>query len=997
MGGKLSNRREKKKKKAREKSKSDGWKAVGVDPQVVNTEGLDGFSGLEVWTGPVFGALKKAEPDVDPDGDDVGIPEDKPKSKKKRRRSKKNRKPVEIAEKNEKELTQDDDVPTTNAIQDGEATEEAPKKAKRKRKRKRKPRTKQADENKDEEGKNKNKRRKKSESDKDGAETTPTPPDQAEDEEEFDTSAWDDLDLHPLIMKALGGLKFAHPMPIQSRSIPAAVRDRKDILGAAQTGSGKTLAFGLPIIQMILQERDRPKKKKQATNLPGSIEFQKPDGMSASEEPKHLSNSEDSLELEEILDEDENLESPPQESAPKGTSGGDDMDVDLDLEEASGGDASAGSESELENGIDDAEIAALNKALGISSDKTMEEDMEEDLDLKLDGDEEKRLKALILAPTRELALQVCKHLQAFGKICGVRFVTLVGGMSIQKQERILKGCPEVIVATPGRLWDLIDSGHPHVSDLSGLQVLVIDEADKMVKQGNFVELSKIMSVVPEYRVVETLEAAPPPKKSDKRSKGKKEKVKPPEFVVPDENRQMQTFVFSATLTLPESMHKRLRRGGGGAADGESMENVMEKIRFQKSPEIIDLTGKRGVADGVEEACLPCSEERRDVFLYCLLARYPGRTVVFVNAISSVKRLTAILRLMGIDAQPIHAAKQQKQRLKALDKFTNDANGVLIATDVAARGLDIKDVRCVVHYQVAASADVYIHRCGRTARVDKEGIAISLVVPKEASRFSALFDKLSRPMPVEFPLHASDLFESQKRMDMAVEIDEINRKLDKAKPKDTWLMGVADEIGLDIDPSMLESSKDLSAVEKDRLYAKRSDVMEELRQRLSQPLSQKLNSKFFASSSKSLAAASLVIKNKKDLQKRSKEKAIKLKEREARLLQASNSKQKQKTTPKKDEKEGRKKSKSEKAGAAERSDPASKSHAEMLKARKELSKRKADLMVEEMLNRKVEKGKGRSRRRALGSEYTGKLVVLPTALGREGSGPDALTSLRQAAK
>lgn len=104
-------------------------------------------------------------------------------------------------------------------------------------------------------------------------------------------------------------------------------------------------------------------------------------------------------------------------------------------------------------------------------------------------------------------------------------------------------------------------------------------------------------------------------------------------------------------------------------------------------------------------------------------------MIFVNAISSVKRVTSLLRILGIDAQPIHAAKQQRQRLKALDRFRDDPNGVLVATDVAARGLDIKDIRCVIHYQVAASADVYIHRSGRTARLENEGLAVSLVVPK----------------------------------------------------------------------------------------------------------------------------------------------------------------------------------------------------------------------------------------------------------------------------
>lgn len=130
-----------------------------------------------------------------------------------------------------------------------------------------------------------------------------------------------------------------------------------------------------------------------------------------------------------------------------------------------------------------------------------------------------------------------------------------------------------------------------------------------------------MGMVPEYKVLNELEDTTQ-KKVKKQTKSKKGvcKEEAVQYQVPDAERKMQTFVFSATLTLPTSFHKRLRRGGGGAADGDNMDGVMQKIRFRDDPEIIDITGTRGVADGVSEASLPCSEESRDVYLYCIISK-----------------------------------------------------------------------------------------------------------------------------------------------------------------------------------------------------------------------------------------------------------------------------------------------------------------------------------------------------------------------------------------
>lgn len=138
------------------------------------------------------------------------------------------------------------------------------------------------------------------------------------------------------------------------------------------------------------------------------------------------------------------------------------------------------------------------------------------------------------------------------------------------------------------------------------------------------ELDKILNFVPEFKLLEDLEGSA---QKSTRKKGKKRKYEARDeseegvYEVPDAERKMQTFVFSATLTLPRTMHKRLRKGGGGAADGESMDGLMSKLRFRNNLEVVDLTGKRGVADGVVEACLPCAEETRDAYVYSILERW----------------------------------------------------------------------------------------------------------------------------------------------------------------------------------------------------------------------------------------------------------------------------------------------------------------------------------------------------------------------------------------
>ena len=460
--------------------------------------------------------------------------------------------------------------------------------------------------------------------------------------------------MEPEILEAVSRLGFTAPTQIQAECLPSAIRDRLDIIGAAQTGSGKTLAFGLPILSGLCAAR------------------------------------------------------------------------------------------KVQNECEKSD------ALG--------------------------LKALVMVPTGEGCLQVVRALDPIARHVGVGVVPIVGGISHQKQERLIeKHPPEVIVATPGRYWELVGEGYGHLNSYAGLRWLVLDEADKMVQQGHFQELTSIFEMVVRH------------KNEAGRAKGMGKK-----------DVRQQTFVYSATLMLPTALKKRLRKGGGGGSGAASLEQLMDAVPFRedRKPKIVDVSPDTRLAEKITESYVSCPEKERDVYVYGLLAAHPGRTIVFVNAISSVRRLGAVLKVLGLPVRCLHAGMQQRARLKALDAFTKDSNGVLVATDVAARGLDVKNVECVIHYQVPASADTYVHRSGRTARAEKDGISIAFVTPKEHVRFRALLHSIGHEDGIpEFPIDVSLLAECRERVRLAVKYDALTRQDSKERAEKSWMKTHAEQLDI----------------------------------------------------------------------------------------------------------------------------------------------------------------------------------------------------------
>uniref|UniRef100_A0A0K0DF85 RNA helicase n=1 Tax=Angiostrongylus cantonensis TaxID=6313 RepID=A0A0K0DF85_ANGCA len=339
-------------------------------------------------------------------------------------------------------------------------------------------------------------------------------------------------------------------------------------------------------------------------------------------------------------------------------------------------------------------------------------------------------KALVLAPTRELVIQVMKHLTGLLKHTRFKAFPVVGGLAQVRQARILKKeMPEVIVATPGRLWAMMqyvsedEPVCPYLADWTGLLCLVIDETDRMVEKGHFEEMEDIL------------------KRVRKSAIGK-----------------LQTLVFSATLTYVNHARSRDEKTSKESTPQQKIMKLIRLTGMRPECKIVDITRSFGTAETLVETRMNCSNLlEKDTTIVYLLERYKGRTLVFANSVDASRRLYGILKLLKLQPLMIHAKMEQKVRLKNLEKFIADSRSVLLATDVAARGLDIQGIDNVIHYQVPKTAEIYIHRSGRTARALQRGLSVLIVDSKESHLYQKLCINLNREkdLPV-FPIDCPEL-------------------------------------------------------------------------------------------------------------------------------------------------------------------------------------------------------------------------------------------------
>ncbi|WP_417883100.1 DEAD/DEAH box helicase [Vibrio rumoiensis] len=276
----------------------------------------------------------------------------------------------------------------------------------------------------------------------------------------------------------------------------------------------------------------------------------------------------------------------------------------------------------------------------------------------------KRIRALILVPTRELAIQVNENIQAYGKHLNLTSLAMYGGVDYAPQKQALIDGVDILVATPGRLIDLYGQHSVHFDEV---EMLVLDEADRMLDMGFIEDINKILARLPE---------------------------------------NIQNLLFSATLSNP----------------------VRELARTAISdPEEIVIAKHSASKDSINQYLITVDKDKKSALLSHLLTeRDWSQVLIFIGTKHGAAKLVSQLEKRGIAAEAIHSGRNQASRARVLDDFKQGKVKYLVATGVAARGIDIDDLPCVVNYDMPFPADEYVHRIGRTGRAGAKGEAVSLV-------------------------------------------------------------------------------------------------------------------------------------------------------------------------------------------------------------------------------------------------------------------------------
>ena len=288
------------------------------------------------------------------------------------------------------------------------------------------------------------------------------------------------------------------------------------------------------------------------------------------------------------------------------------------------------------------------------------------------------IRALVLTPTRELAIQVEESIKVYAKHAPLKSLVVFGGVDIKTQTPHLKTGVEILVATPGRLLDHVEQ---KTLNLGQVQILVLDEADRMLDMGFMPDLKRILALLPKQR---------------------------------------QNLMFSATFS-----------------------NEIKKLAddFLTNPTLIEVARSNATAENVTQKVYLVEQSNKQALLTQLLKAEDGKQVIiFTKTKITASRLSRALQKEGIAAESIHGDKSQKERLEALDAFKAGKITALVATDVAARGLDISDLPMVINYEIPSAPEDYVHRIGRTGRAGASGVAISLVCEDE-EKYLAEIEKL----------------------------------------------------------------------------------------------------------------------------------------------------------------------------------------------------------------------------------------------------------------
>jgi ATP-dependent RNA helicase RhlE len=341
------------------------------------------------------------------------------------------------------------------------------------------------------------------------------------------------------------------------------------------------------------------------------------------------------------------------------------------------------------------------------------------------------IRCLILTPTRELALQAEEFIKTYGRTQPIRATTVYGGVGYDAQIKAIQGGPEIVVATPGRLLDIAGQGK---IDLRRVEILVLDEADRMLDMGFIRDIRRILALLPPRR---------------------------------------QNLMFSATFA----------------------DDVRElAATFLRDPSYIQIARRNAPIELVRQVVYPVDRSRkREMLSWLIRSGRIDRALVFTRTKHGASRLAEQLDDDGIDATAIHGNKSQGQRIRALDDFKEGRAAILVATEVAARGLDIESLPHVVNYELPTVPQDYVHRIGRTGRAGMEGDAISLVSAEEADLLAEIEAVLRKPIPRQ----VVPGFEPSRRL-RAEAVQEVRRAPHRST---TWRGGVPRGAGVSRGPGI----------------------------------------------------------------------------------------------------------------------------------------------------------------------------------------------------
>ena len=432
-----------------------------------------------------------------------------------------------------------------------------------------------------------------------------------------------ELDIVAPILRAVEEKGYEEPTPIQQEAIPV-VMAGKDIFGIARTGTGKTAAFAIPIIQQLMALRE-----KEAAEI-------------AAREAEEAAKAE--AEAAKIAAEEGVTQADSEQNEPA---------VKLENEETKEGDEP---KAETRN---QRRRRLYRERVAKRRNKRAQEERQPHT-----------IRALILTPTRELALQISDCFTDYGKYSGLRHTAIFGGVKQKPQTDALRKGVDILIATPGRLLDLMGQGAVKLDHLS---TFVLDEADRMLDMGFIGDIRKLLTKLPSKR---------------------------------------QTLFFSATM--PD-----------------------EIVRLSRSmlhhPVRIEVTPASSTVEEVEQCVYFVEKPEKRQLLIELLEDYEDKSVlIFSRTKHGAENIAKALRKEGMRCSALHGDKSQTQRQRALDDFKSGKSRIMVATDIAARGIDIKELGMVINYDIPDVPETYVHRIGRTGRAGCAGIAFTFCTLDEHS-------------------------------------------------------------------------------------------------------------------------------------------------------------------------------------------------------------------------------------------------------------------------